>query len=123
MFIRLFYTVIRTFSNTTLIVPNGKLSNDVIFNLTREKTRRLDINLKFSYAVPFDEVKAAMLRALDSMEPVLKDPAARIGVEKVEADGFTVCMNLWLHSHGFQDTRLVINERLMQDLKELLVKR
>ena len=34
--IRLFYTVILTFSNTTVIVPNSKLSNEIIFNLSRE---------------------------------------------------------------------------------------
>lgn len=33
--IRLFYTVVRTFTNTILIVPNSKLSNDVIFNNTK----------------------------------------------------------------------------------------
>src|SRR5215212_5247720 len=49
--IKLFYTVVRTFTNTTLIVPNGKLSNEVIFNLTREKKRRMDITIKFKHGV------------------------------------------------------------------------
>lgn len=35
--IRLFYSVVVTPNNSTLIIPNSKLSNEVIFNLTREK--------------------------------------------------------------------------------------
>jgi len=41
--IRLFYTVVRTFTNVTLIVPNNQLSNNVIFNYSRESTLRVDM--------------------------------------------------------------------------------
>ncbi|MCW3091628.1 MAG: mechanosensitive ion channel family protein [Ferruginibacter sp.] len=122
VYIRLFYTVIRTFNNTTLIVPNSKLSNEVIFNLTREKTRRLDISIKFNYMVEFEEVKTALLKTIDSFEQCLKDPPPRIGVEKLESDGYTVSMNAWLGSHNFQDTRLELNELLMRDLKPIIQK-
>jgi len=40
--IRLFYTVVLTYNNTTVIVPNSKLSNEIIFNLSYEGKRRMD---------------------------------------------------------------------------------
>jgi small conductance mechanosensitive channel len=115
--IRLFYTVIRTFSNTTLIVPNSKLSNEVIFNLTREKTRRMELTIKFNYEADLDKVKAVMLNTVSSFEKCLQEPAPRIGVDRLEPDGFTVSLNAWLPSHGFQDSRLEFNERLMRELQ------
>jgi small conductance mechanosensitive channel len=120
--IRLFYTVIKTFNNTTLIVPNNKLSNDVIFNLTREKKRRMDIAMKFNYGVEFKDVQIAILKTIDSFEQCLKDPPPRIGIEKVENDGFTICINAWINSHGYQDAKLEFNEKLMVVLKPFLVK-
>ena len=46
--IQLFYTVVLTFDNRTVIVPNSKLSNEVIINLSREGLRRMDIELKLA---------------------------------------------------------------------------
>ncbi len=121
--IRLFYTVVRTFTNTTLIVPNSKLSNEVIFNNTREAKRRMDISLKFNYGVSFEEVKKVCLATIQSFEKGLKDPEARIGIDKVEPDGYTVVINAWISAHGFQDTRLMLNEQLMRSLKDFYYKK
>jgi small conductance mechanosensitive channel len=122
MAIRLFYTVVRTFSNVTLIVPNSKLSNEVIFNNTRETTRRLDTSIKFSYSVDFSEIDSIVKQTINSFEPGLKDPAARIGIENVEPDGYTVTINVWIQSHGFQDTILNFNKTLMENLKPIFTK-
>ena len=121
--IRLFYTVVRTFTNTTLIVPNNKLSNDVIFNYSRESTLRMDVSIKLSYTIPFTEVQKIAMDTMISFEKGLKLPPPRIGIDKIEADGYTVIINTWINSHGFQDTRLELNEKLMNCLEPLLTKK
>ena len=120
--IKLFYTVIRTFTNTTLIVPNGKLSNEVIFNLTREKKRRMDLSMKFNYAVDFQKVKKTALDTIQSFDQCLEDPPPRIGIDNIETESYTVTIHTWVNSHGFQDTRMEFNERLMNNLKPLITK-
>ncbi len=121
MAIKLFYTVVRTFNNTTLIVPNGKLSNEVIFNLTREANNRLDISLKFPYKINFQDIQQMVADSMDSFKEVLKEPKYRIGVEKLEADGYTIVFNLWVLAHGFEDAKLGINEKLMEILKPIIL--
>lgn len=118
--IRIFYTVIRTFNNTTLIVPNSKLSNEIIFNLTREKERRLDIVLKLKYDVDYEKIKQTVLQVIDGFDSCLKKEATRIGIEKLEEDGFVVNINVWTDSHGFQDTKLKFNEALLAALLPFL---
>ena len=120
--IKLFYSVIRTFTNTTLIVPNSKLSNEVIFNLTREKKRRMDITVKFNYGVDFQKVKSIALTIIDSFDECLQDPPPRIGIDHIDTDSYTVSINIWINSHGYQDTRMGFNERLMNELKPLITK-
>ena len=122
-FIRLFYTVILTYKNVTLIVPNSKLSNEVIFNLTREKKRRMDITMKFSYAIAFEELKVVIINAINSFEQRLEGHDARVGIEKLEADGYTICINVWLSSHGFTDLSLQLNEQLLNALKPVINKK
>ena len=121
--IRLFYTVVRTFTNTTLIVPNSKLSNDVIFNNTREATRRVDITIKFKYTVDFKDVQKTILASIGFFDSGLKDPAPRIGIDKVEPDGYSILINVWVNSHGYQDARFELNERLMNALRPFFMPR
>ncbi|RYY67900.1 MAG: mechanosensitive ion channel family protein [Chitinophagaceae bacterium] len=121
--IRLFYSVIKTYANTTLIVPNGKLSNEVIFNLTREQKRRIDISLKFKYDVDFDQLQDRLLTVLNNAAEVLKEPAPRIGIEKIDDSGYSVVINAWANSHGFLDAKMELNKKLMTELKPLFQKK
>ena len=78
--------------------------------------------MKFNYDVEFETVKSRMLKTIDSFDGCLKDPPPLIGVENVETDGFTISLNAWVNSHGYQDIKLEFNERLMGDLKEVIHK-
>jgi len=120
--IRLFYTVILTFSNTTVIVPNSKLSNEIIFNLSREGNRRIDIEIKFNYGVDFEQIKGIVLAAFDSFDQCIKQPPPRIGLQKFDADGYTMIISVWTKAHAFQDTRLSFQEKLLQHIKAAGVK-
>ena len=60
-YIRIFYTVVTSFDNRTIIIPNSKLSNEVIVNLSREGKRRLDVEMKLSFSIPFEQVYACLL--------------------------------------------------------------
>jgi small conductance mechanosensitive channel len=115
--IRLFYTIILTFNNTTVIVPNSKLSNEIIFNLSKEGKRRIDIEIKFNYGVDFERIKTIVLATVDSFDRETKDPPPRIGLQKFESDGYTMVINVWTKARGFQDTRLSFQELLLKNIK------
>jgi len=116
--IQLFYTVILTFDNKTVIVPNSKLSNEIILNLSRQGKRRVDIELKFKYNNEFEKVKEIITSCFSSIGSILKEPALRIGVSKLDTDNYSVLINTWIPAHGFEDGRLLINEKLMTALKK-----
>jgi len=120
--IQLFYTTVLTFDNRTVIVPNSKLSNEVIINLSREGKRRLDIELKFNYGVPFEAVKAIIQKAIDGSHDLLKQPPSRIGVETMEPDGYRVKTNIWVNAHSFHDMKLAFQERLIEEFKQSGIK-
>src|SRR6201999_2585971 len=71
--IQIFYTVLITPDNKTIIIPNGKLFNEVIVNVTREGKRRLDFEVKLAYAADIDKEKKIMLDAIRSSEDILTD--------------------------------------------------
>ena len=66
--IQIFYTVLITVDNRTIIIPNGKLFNEVIVNVTREGKRRLDFELKLGYIVDVDKVKGIIDKAIKAYQ-------------------------------------------------------
>lgn len=114
--IQIFYTLVRTYDNRTIILPNSKLSNEVIVNLSREGIRRLDIELKFSYAIPFEQVKTVLTRSIGANVDLLKQPEHRIGISSIDADGYKVMINMWIKPHGFLDIKYKLQQELIEDL-------
>ena len=91
--IQIFYTVVTTYDNRTVIIPNSKLSNEVIINISREGKRRLDIEMKFSFAYSFENIKVLILQSINKMEGVLKEPTVRIGVSSIDPDGYKIMIS------------------------------
>lgn len=120
--IQIFYTMITTYDNRAVIVPNGQLSNNVIINVSRQGNRRLDISMKFANNIDYKQVKSIINAAIDKCTTVLATPERRIGVAELQSDGYLVGINVWVNAHGFQDTKLEIQETILQDVKDAGVK-
>lgn len=115
--IQIFYTLVTTFDNRTVVLPNSKLSNEVIINLSREGIRRLDVELKFTYPISFEEVKLILGESLENHPELLKQPAYRIGVSSIDPDGYKVMVSAWIQAHGYRDIRLKILQNIVDTLK------
>ncbi len=117
--IRLFYTIVVTYTNNTLIIPNGKLSNEVIFNLTLNKQRRYDIVLTFKTGDDFGKVSEHLQAAIAASKEALKEPPVRIGIKEIQPDTYDVAVNVWLNAHGFEDSKMLLNKILLTELQKL----
>lgn len=115
--IRIFYTIVTTFDNKTVIIPNSKLSNEVIVNISASGNRRLDIELKFGNNIDYNDVKRIVEETIEEAGNILPDPKWRIGISSLESDGYKVMLNLWINAHGFTDTKMAFQEKLVQRLK------
>ncbi len=114
--IEIFYTIVTTFDKRTVILPNSKLSNEVIVNLSREGVRRLDVELKFPFTVSFDRVQTILEYTINANKELLKKPRFRIGVSSIEPDGYKVMVNTWIKPNGYQDTKLQLQQKIIDDI-------
>jgi small conductance mechanosensitive channel len=108
--------------DNTAIIPNSKLSNEVIVNVSREHKRRLDMEIKFNYGVDSQKVREVILHALESVDYVLKDPAPQVGVSLLEIDGYRVMTNAWVEPGSYERSKLQLQEKLISDLKAAGIK-
>lgn len=120
--IQIFYTIVTTYDNRSVIVPNSKLSNDVIINISREGNRRLDVALKFTNSIDYKQVKGVINTAIDKCKSILAKPDRRIGISDLQPDGYVVTINVWVAAHGYQDTKQELQETILQDIKDAGIK-
>lgn len=115
--IQIFYTVITTFDNKIVIVPNSKLSNEVIINTSREGKRRMDIELKLNYGIEIKRVRKIIDDIIRADDDILDDPTPRIGVSSLDPDGYKILVNVWVKPHGFHDEKLGLQEKIIEGIK------
>lgn len=114
--IQIFYTTIVTFDNKTVIVPNGKLFNEVIINLTREGKRRLDVEFKLSYVFSPEQVRNIVATSVKSTQNILVEPAMYVGVVSLDPDGIKYTLRVWVDPKNFLRAKLDLQERIVKDL-------
>ncbi|MDB5121991.1 MAG: mechanosensitive ion channel family protein [Mucilaginibacter sp.] len=114
--IQIFYTVLLTPDNKTIIIPNGKLFNEVIVNVSREGKRRLDFEVKLAYANDVDKAIQIMQDAIKSTSNILSDPAVRVGVIGLEVDSIRYTINVWVLPDNFLTAKIALMERIIKDL-------
>ncbi|MCW3081589.1 mechanosensitive ion channel domain-containing protein [Segetibacter sp.] len=114
--IEIFYTIVTTFDNRTVILPNSKLSNEVIVNLSREGIRRLDVEIKLPFAIAFEQVRTILQNTILENKELLEEPKFHIGVSSVDADGYKVMVNTWVKPEGYQQIKLQLQQKILEDV-------
>ena len=114
--IQIFYTVLLTIDNRTIIIPNGKLFNEVIVNVSRENTRRLDFEVKLGYAADIDKAKKIIKDAIAANKDVLTDPAPRVGLIGLDNDSVRITVNVWLDPSNYLNVKIALMEKVVKDL-------
>ena len=64
--IQIFHTIITTYNNESIIIPNGGLSTGIINNYSREHARRLEWRVSISYGDDIDKARETILKIIDS---------------------------------------------------------
>jgi len=114
--IQIFYTVLLTVDNRTIIIPNGKLFNEVIVNVSRQHIRRLDFEVKLGYAADIDKAKKIIIAAINSTENVLTDPAIRVGLIGLEIDSIRFTINVWVEPANYLTVKIALMEKIIKNL-------
>jgi small conductance mechanosensitive channel len=73
--IEIFNTIMSTFDNKKIIIPNGAISNGPITNFTAEDIRRVDMEFGIGYGDDIKKAKQILSDLINADERVLREPA------------------------------------------------
>jgi len=94
--IQILYTVVNTFDNRRIVIPNGSLSNATLVNVSIYDKRRCDMTFGIHYDDDIDKAKAILQRLFDEDERSLKDPAPRICVGALGDSSVDLMFRAWV---------------------------
>ncbi len=90
--IQIFNTILKTFDNQRIIIPNGLLSNGCVTNINVNGTRRVDMVFGISYDDDITQAKTLLRSLIEADERVLKDQA----------------VDIWVGEHGDSSVNLFV---------------
>ena len=109
--IGLFTTIIDTFDNVYISVPNSAIWTSNIINHAKYGTRRLDLDIGVSYDSDLDEVETAIMELADDPR-VLAEPAPRFLVVSYGDNAINVRLRAYAEYDDFFDLYWDLNRRL-----------
>ena len=99
--IGLFTTEIATSDNKKIIVPNGKIFDDVITNYAGYETRRVDLVFGVSYNDDLDKSKALIKSEAEKDTRILRDPETVIEVDNLGDSSVDIICRVWVNGGDY----------------------
>ncbi|MBB5319681.1 mechanosensitive ion channel family protein [Marinobacter oulmenensis] len=94
--ISILYTIVNTFDNRRIVIPNGSLSNATLVNVSIYDKRRCDMTFGIGYGDDIDKAKAILKRLMEEDERSLSDPAPRICVAGLGDSSVDLMFRVWV---------------------------
>lgn len=94
--IGLFTTEIATVDNKKVIVPNGKIFDDVITNYAGYDTRRVDLVFGVSYSDDIDKAMALIETEIGKDERIMANPGPVIAVDNLGDSSVDIICRVWV---------------------------
>lgn len=100
-----FYTKILTADNQTVMIPNGKLTDDAIVNVTGQQARRVDLCVGISYDADLKKAKELLAGLVEKEERVLTDQPVNIFVSNLADSSVELGCRFWVKSEDYWQAR------------------
>lgn len=107
-------TTILTLDNQTLIIPNNKIWQDVIKNLTYQTIRRVDLVFGITYDQDIDVVEEVIHKVLKEEPRVLDDPEPNVRVSELADSSVNLICRPWVKTDDYWDVYWDITKKVKQ---------
>ncbi|PKQ62337.1 mechanosensitive ion channel protein MscS [Labilibaculum filiforme] len=113
--IQLFNTIMLSFDNKTIIIPNGGLSTGSMINYSTQPTRRVDMTFGIGYSDDIDKAKKILNDLLVNHASVLKDPAHFIAVSELADSSVNFTVRAWVNAADYWTVFFYMQESVKKE--------
>ena len=110
--IDIFNTTLHTPDNQKVIVPNSKITSDVITNVTANDTRRVDLVIGISYDDDITKAKNLLKTIIKEEQRILESPATTIAVSELADSSVNFVVRPWVKRTDYWGVYYDLTEKI-----------
>ena len=111
-------TILKTPDNQQVIIPNGKIWNDVITNMSTKGTRRVDLVFGVGYDDNLNEAQAILEQILEKHELVMKNPKSVVKVNELADSTINFIVRPWVKTSDYWDVHWDVTRQVKEAFDE-----
>lgn len=108
--IQMIYTCLLTPDNRKVVIPNGKLADNSLINVTAQEKRRLDIDVGISYTADLKKAKETGMELLEREERVLKEEERLTVVSELADSAVILKLRFWVKPEDYWNVKWDMTE-------------
>lgn len=112
--IGLVYTTLTTVDNKIVTVPNGRVSNATIVNVTAQEKRRVDMEVGIGYSSDMKRAKEIIRQIYESHPLVLADEGITVYVGELAASAVIIGGRGWTRTENYWKVKWEITEAVKE---------
>lgn len=116
--IQILYTILDTFDNKRVVVPNGGLANTAVTNYSVNPTRRLDLTFGISYDASIEKAKQIIADVIARSGLTLAEPEPMIGVISHGDSSINIAVRVWVNRADFFAAMFELNETVKNEFDQ-----
>ena len=113
--IQIFNTLLATTDNKTIIIPNGKLSNETVTNYTQAGTRRVEWVFGISYGDDYQKAKELLDVYIAEDKRILSTPAPMVALRCLADSSVQITARAWVQASDYWSVLYDMNERVYSE--------
>lgn len=114
--ISIFYTRLKTIDNKVVLIPNGKLSDSCITNVSMMEKRRIDIYVTVSYSADLQKTKNVLNNVAISQVLRLEGEPIDIFVSELKDSAVEIGIRVWAKNEDYW----TLKWKMTEDIKNAL---
>jgi len=111
--IQLLYTILLTFDNKMVVIPNNELASSTFVNYSHEDIRRVDLTMDVHYDTDIELAKELIMNVILNHELILDDPLPYVRVSEYKEDGIAIGLRAWTQTDHYYD----VKDDLLEQIK------
>lgn len=116
--IDMFTTIMQTFDNQQIVIPNSHIWGNKIINHSHYTIRGVDMRFGIAYSENIDKAKAVILKVLSEHQFVLQDPAPFVEVESLNNSSVDFLVRPFCQGEHYFDLLYSVPEQIKKALDE-----
>ncbi len=116
--IQICYTRLLTVDNRLIVIPNGKLSDGVITNVTKMDKRRLDMTYSIAYGEDLKKAKEILEEILNTDISRIQEDEIQVFVDRLGDSEVVLGARLWVSTQEYWDAKWRLQEAILERFRQ-----